>query len=850
MLVETRISYNSMFASTTIPFPRRRARLSLPKRPENDPQEPTPAAAAAISASHPASSTAIHTDQSSDELGKDISKEVRNVDKAGNGLSHTQASDEMEVLNQASESNENKLSPGHEMAEILGSGESGVEESKGGNSRGGGLDAVNTKSDEEDISSSASDQGERVGDVRAPGSPGGQSPRETAAESSVAVDVDASGRAITSSSRTHKVMLYEGLDDDSTDSEEPQEDDSAGGRPKQLGRAVESSVTDAALKPAASSSPNISAVASNVDGIDPIPDPETPSKKPGKREDRLSGKDSPDPLSACLVDTPPPVVTKTEGKRLAARKASQPKMKLSRSSMKTGMLDDAPPPGSATREQWACPRCTLLNRARAPICDACRTANPALAPSSKRITRQSSAMASGKTAADRSDSDDDGAAGDLGSSGDRYDEGFPADDPTAGNSDSALSNASDVNRSRADSREYEEGGGNKDPSQGKGIAGSTRTASHANVSVYPDWRVGDEASGKRRGCNARGVEVFVGNRKALGAGSDEDDCLGIEWGGEAEAEEGDFEEHEDDCDVSDDYEDADWDGSEDDTEVINSQIEERFTRSSQRNIPPRKRQRPHGFHGEEPGEICDLTGVPEDGGNAEGEDGARDPKWSRVAALEGNLIASTHSMLEEISDDDEVVADLGPRRRGVGSVSLRDPSGQRKFRFFEPVSDLRNNVSSSIDFAALEAAPSGVITGAKSYESRKKVRDTMASKSKTKRSKRGEAKKTSASNRVRGAAARAGKVKGKGKGNGAARSGATAASSYVQPFGRGGGVPSASWIPDGVATSLVRSGGASRGRVQRQSFNHYRSSDDLVDESEVGGGMNWESAGRINLGGD
>lgn len=694
------------------------------------------------------------------------------------------------------------------------------------------VDDVNTESDKDDIDGSAADEGteERVCDVRAPG---GQSPQETVVESSLASDTDANERVIISSSRTHKVMPYDmGLDDDSTDSEGTQEDDSAGGRPKHL---EDSSVTDAARVSAASSSPNTSAVASKVDGIDPIPDPETPSKEPDKREDRVCAKDSPDLLSACLVDTPPPLVAKTEGKNLRCQK-----MKPSRAGTKMGMLDSASPIVSATREQWACPRCTFLNRARKLVCDICQTANPALAPSTKRLTRRSSAMASGKTAADPCGSNDNGAAGDLGSSGDGYDECLPADDLTAGNSDSAQSDASDVDRRREDSREYEEGGGNKGPSEEKGI---TKTGSHGNASQCPDWRVTDVAPGKRRGGNARGVEVFVGNREALDGSSDEDDCLGMEWEGETEAEEGDLDEEY--GDGSEDHEDAEWDGSEDDTEVIKSQIEERFTRSSQRNIPSRKRKRPSSCHGEEPDEICDLTGITEDAGNA---DEARDPKRSSAAASKGNPDASTYSMLEEISDDDEVVTDVGPRRLGAGSVSLRNPSGERKFRFFDTVSDLRTKISSSIDFAALEAAPSGVTSGAKSYESRKRVRDTKAGK--TKRGKRGGGKKTSASSRVRGTAAGAGKVKGKGKGNGAARGETTAARPYMQSFGRSGGVPSASWIPGGVATSLVSSASASRGRVQRQPFNHYGVSDDLVDESEVGGSMNWESAGRINLGGD
>lgn len=711
------------------------------------------------------------------------------------------------------------------MADIIGS-----EKSKHGNS----LDDDNMKSDEEDSSGSAAHQGteERIGGVR---SPGGQSPQETVAESSLDGDAEAIGRATTSSSRTHKVMPYDmGLDDDSTDSEGTQEDNSAGVRSKRLGKAVESSVTDAALISAASSSSNISAVASKSDDIDPIPDPKTPSKEPGKREDRVCAKDSPDPQSACLVDTPPPIVTKTERKNFRCPNMT----KTSRSSIQMETLDNNPPLVSATREQWACPRCTLLNRARALVCDMCQTANPALAPSTKRLTRRSAAVASGKMAADPCGSDDNAVTGVLGSSGD----GFPADGSTGDNSDSSKSNVSDEDRCRVNWREYEKGGGNKGPSNGKGIAGSSKMSSHANVSQCPDWRVSDVTPGKRRGGNARGVEVFVGNRNAFDASSDEDDCLGMEWEGEAEAEEEDLDEiYEDECGGSEDYEDADWDGSEDDTEIIKSQIEERFTQSSHRNIPSRKRQRPSSFLEEEPDEICDLTGITEDAGDG-GE--ARDPKRSSAAASKGNPDANTYSMLEEISDDDEVVADVGPRRLGVGSVSLRNTSGERKFRFFETVSDLRNKISSSIDFSALGAAPPGVTSSVKSYESRKRVRDTKAGK--TKRSKRRGGKKASSSSRVRGTAARAGKVKGKG----AARGEATAARPYMQPFGRSGGVPSASWIPGGVATNLVSSAGASRGRVQRQPFNHYGVSDDLVDESEVGGSMNWESAGRINLGGD
>ena len=866
---------------SAIPPRCRRSRLSLPKREKDDRSKAAPAPAAAAS---PTEDRALQrpSPQPISTSATDVARAAKNRDEELNeNACHAKkphGCDGRGVSSRKGKSKRKEESSPDLLGIVVGedSGADGLK-SKGRCGRGQRTEKIVEGEEEGNSGSLATREVERFGDDGAPGRGGLESPPETSigndthrveeaksergtlgvrdplVEAGTIVDADKGAGVVGSFSRISKVMSYDmGSDDGSEDSDETQGGSvDSGGKPRHLGRAMDAAVENTTA-PVSSSSPSPSsaaaeAVSSETNSVCPTPGLKTPSKKPGEDEGRPSFKKSPHPLSMDLVDTPPQPTTKTEDKQSTAGKTSLQKLRPSRASTEMEMLAETSPSVAAPREQWACAVCTLLNRARALVCDVCHAEKPSFVPKSMRGAGSTD---TGEMMPGCWDSDDDPEAGCSEDDDDFSDENPPVDTSIAGDSESPKSESSGEKGWRVGSKAQSNTPDDR-VKVGKNTAGNRRASLETAA-----------AAGKRRGAGARGVEVATGNRKVLGAGSVGDDYAGLEWGWEGDADEGGsgdnyYEENDDDDD--EDYEDAGGDEPAEGREMTGSSIEERFVESSQhapgQSVPlPSKRKRQQGdAPARELKEICDLTDMAEVGELIEGEGDAVVHESKRGKGLGGKRqVTCARATIEEISEDDDYVhvGDVLPVEPGALQRPLpsgghsENPSSRRKFRFFSSVSQHCEANSSCVDFAQA-AAPSAGATGAKSYVARRKLREAKASRSK--RGKGKMAKEPAASSRARGAAGRGGKVKGRGKRG----ENGDATRSFVQPFGGGrGGVPSASWIPTGVAASLSSSAGEKEDQGQRRPFNHYRGNDDVVDDLEVGGGAGWEGAGRINLGGD
>lgn len=410
---------------------------------------------------------------------------------------------------------------------------------------------------------------------------------------------------------------------------------------------------------------------------------------------------------------------------------------------------------------------------------------------------------------------------------------------------------------------------------GRDEGGGDRVASSSVLSLSSS----SSSSVARGSASGRGSTDFVADDFGAFLSEDEEsDCVEEEYGDDDDDE--DYEEE------GEGRGDADFE----DSEIIGSQIEKRFMRSLQPDqpqgkppwadpLPPlEKVRRPPP-----PGQVLDLTDI---GGDEDA--GAKNGRWNGPGASAGwdgggaAAASAAASMdprfsIEDISDDDnEFAIDLGARgrlNRGVGgnlhgdgesvngdadgfTASARgmlehEEPPPPKFRYFASVSEHRDRGSSCVDFASLGAAPTGGASGTRSYEARKRLRDNKASKSKRGKKGRKSRATSSSSARGRGTPARASRGRGGGSGKSSSRGGVGS-----------GRVPSGSWIPAGIVSRLsVPSGSAAGGRsgggpagsgagasVQRQPFNHYRGNDEMVDDSNGGGGLHWEHAGQSSFG--
>lgn len=644
--------------------------------------------------------------------------------------------------------------------------------------------------------------------------------------------------------------------------------------------------------PAAAGADNSNQGGEILSSLPQTPSPESRSIAAGNKA-RLEDN-SPDSYSMGLVDTP---TDKTSAKRrsraVSSRSAGASTQKKSpRRNRSLNMLSvdsssvQASPPSSghgsraspASRGEWACAQCTFANRARTKRCEICQSTKPpdpamTRAGRSKETDVVVDSAGGGGSLGDGNDAPAavvngpttiSGAislcSGNVkGSFGSRVsdDGGLPGNDPTINSSlDSAQSLGEekavdadgpdeDGNDEKAlflEAREEEEKEEKKKTASFKEDSGK---AAATDVAVRPDKsrrRTEDNFQSPRFG-GGGGAERTEAAAVTSASFKSFDGNVGAYFSESDEGSEGSSEDGEDgDDDDDEDYEEED--GFEDfqDPEVIGTQIEERFLRSSQDKprgtsaaaaaaslkgrdasqaltpVPTsalkRRRQqlKPPAVE-----QVLDLTETgEEEHGSAAGVDDSnlgRKRKRGRVGGEEKNS-SFVHDgkaagfLVEEISDEDDnddFAINLGVRGRGSGGgmglglgemvwegVEGRGRGGSDtpalpppppKYRFFASVEEHRDRQSSCIDFASLAAAPAGGAPGSRSYETRKLLRDKKSGRSK--RGKKGR-KSRLASSPASG--------RGRGSAGGRGRRGKGRASSGVG--GRGGGdigAGSSSW---------------------------------------------------------
>lgn len=693
------------------------------------------------------------------------------------------------------------------------------------------------------------------------------------------------------SARLRMMMDVGSLESDSSDDNETQDDPGYGGGAVHLGRAMDQELkhTAGSLSPAAVTADSATAATSPVSRRRPRADAAgsddvngghclTPPRDPSSPKRRgADGKacieDSPDSSSMGLVDTPPCATGKAEAKgSTAGTKTTRTSSRPNREVEMLAWSGDEPvsPPLSNTgsRGEWACAQCTYVNRARAKVCGMCHCVKPP-SPALTRLADKSTGVGGSAAADDACRGNDSGNI--VGRGGRALGGGIPADAsvPSQPNGEATVAEGDGGRRKagalpaegRARPRAQE-----KEQDEEEEEEGSNGVA---DCPVAAPTRSRAENGGRKRGVDVRGSSLAG---QEGGPTCDAQDFVGDVGVVESESEENDCTEDDAD-DYQDDDDDGDYeeDGIDDfeDSEMVGSQIEERFIRSSQgtqrrgvRGVrseldafrSPKKQRHPPP-----PGQVLDLT--------EPADDEIADDSQRRGSAQGGtgkgacDASADARYSIEDISDeDDDFTIAPGARWRGRagaggGSEGPWDPAAEGcsdspppppKYRFFTSVEEHRSCSSSCVDFASLAAAPAGGVPRARSYETRKRARDDKAARSK--RGRKGKkSRASSASGRGRGSAGRGGRGRASGRGGGASRSG-------VRPFGGAGAVPSASWIPAGMAAGLsssssaggMTSGGATAGR--KQPYNRYRGDDEMVDDANGGGGFHWEHAGRATFG--
>lgn len=669
-------------------------------------------------------------------------------------------------------------------------------------------------------------------------------------------------------------------DDDSSDGDETQSDTNRDEGVAHLGQAMDEALDRpsqecASAPPSSSPSAVPSPPAAPCRPTSPAPSPVkgTPPRRKRGGKGRARGDDSPDPSSMGLIDTPPPAANKAAGAVSAADVSTT--RKLSRATREEVRLASSPgfssapfsqsprrldSPASAadgggsmygSRGEWKCGACTLVNRARTKKCKACGIGQPT---SSNLV--QGKGLGGGAGNAVDGGSGRENADTGLGSDADDWRDGLAANDPAASGENSQESNgeasgddqdADDVSHGPDDECVGDEG---ETDLEDEDVAAAGVSTSRRPVGRKPRERSGGSADGEStlaglaKGDKGRAPKGFVGDEEAILSESEED-C--------------DDEDYEDEDRGSD----QDWDES----EMIASQIEEKFHRSQDGPLrsrqgtaaSPRKKQRLSPTADD----VLDLTEAVE-------EDGDTDGVVASPGAGKGTAKSGAEYSVEDISDDDEF--EMGrPSRPGARARGNADgveddwgeagdgryPPTPKKFRFFSSVMEHVDQGSSCVDFSSLAAAPAGGAPGTKSYDARKRLRDSKARRGR-KQGKKTKKPRATASSRGR-ASARGGRA-GKGASGRGGRGASAGSRSAAQPFDGGrADVPSSSWIPHGVGASSVsatsvsgRRGGGSAGgtaaRGQRQPFNHYRGSDEMVDDANGGGGLHWEHTGMSSFG--
>lgn len=693
-------------------------------------------------------------------------------------------------------------------------------------------------------------------------------------------------------------------DSDSSDGSETQSDANRDGGVAHLGLAMDGALDrpseESAFAPSASSSSAVPSPASappmptastgaDLDGATPALSPvesTPPRRKPGGKGGKAKARedDSPDSSSMGLVDTPPSGADKVASvssavdasstqrssrvTRAGARLASSPGFASASSSQSPPGLD-LPPASTAgsvigSRGEWTCGACTLVNRARCKKCSMCGIGEPTSSNSVK-------GLGLGGGGGGASDPVDGGgrlgnAEADPGPDGGDGEDGITADDPAAaGGGDS-------------EEPSYEASGDAQttgDVSKGSGAACvgdedvEAAGVSASRPSVSSSRKPGGESDGKADGDkNASAAGLAKGGEGWLEEGGFDSIVEAIL----SETEEAYYDEE--DGDEEEDYDedrgsDEDWNES----EMIASQIEDKFRKSQDgpshrprqsSTASPRKTRR----LSRAADDVLDLTDAVEEHEDTGGVD-ADHGEGKRAAKSDAEY------SIEDISDDDEFETGRPsrPGARGNGNADGVEehhwdagedgqypPSPPKRFRFFSSVAEHLNQDSSCVDFSSMAEAPAGGASGSKSYDARKRARDSKATR-KGKRGKKARKPRATPSARGRGSAVGGRAAGGRGASGRGGRRGGAASRSSVRPFGRGAGLPSSIWMPQGIATSAVaatssaaggRRGGSSAGgrgaAGQRQPFNHYRGNDDMVDDSNGGGGSHWEHVGTSSFG--
>lgn len=581
----------------------------------------------------------------------------------------------------------------------------------------------------------------------------------------------------------------------------------------------------------------------------------------------------PSPKSMGLVDTPPSsppgasakpcsserttngsTARRTPRKSLTPRKGSDVMARSDPSSTTTSSVDDpcsqssVPPAKNQSRGEWACGRCTYLNRARTRKCEICNEpkriasgggassgatpAGPGGGGTSDGSTRKRKAVSDSGRGKDQRGVDTDGEEG----NGEGGKGGLEVDRET--------STRERKRRAAVESTDDDDGEADDDEKAvGAGVSGRrdnarSRSASSRTRKKNVNDGVDDGDGGGEVGGGADG---FVGDVDAIVP--DGEGCYGADYGYEYdESDDGPCDE-DDDEEWREDGDDEESDGSDTNAELIGSQIEQRLSKvfseeNGEAPVGPRseKRQR----KAPPAGEILDLTENFEESSQEQNGHGSSYVPGQDQESLYEDPLENPRYAVEDISDDDEIAVCPDDDRGRVAS-------GIRKYRFFASVEEHRDDGSSSVDFAKFLNVK-GPAAGA-TYEARRKTRESKKPKKKGRKPAASGRKKVSKRVKPKGRGAYSGNILG--------RFGARSAASMS------GGLPAGAWIPTGIRNSAGASGaggGGSLGRAAaatptggvrrssaRQPFNHYQRSDDVIEDLEGAAG-HWEGIGTTTHG--
>lgn len=575
---------------------------------------------------------------------------------------------------------------------------------------------------------------------------------------------------------------------------------------------------------------------------------------------KAEGSPNPSLSSMGLVDTPPPAPpapSSTSGtggstRRKTTRKSPTPRKGsdvLASTGGECSVNQSATSPAASELKggKWACTRCTLVNRARVKVCDACAMAKPTVsAGASCSATSIGSSSSRGsnprkrKAASDHPSGDD----GQSGTEGDAKRGGLgDLGDGTQGDCEARSREATKKSRAAAKSA----GGDDDGRETGSGGDEGGRSRRFVSTSTTKNQKNDVEV--------LEGLNGFVGDIGAMTFDADDFGC------GSDDCDDDDGERFDEDDDEDwkedggeDDDDDVEAGEGERDSEIIGSQIEKQLKRVLQQDCGRDNRSSPGAGPSREKrkrqappvaGEVLDLTEAAEDspdelsGYGKSRRDGAGRPYGD-------DPLNNPRYIVEDISDDDDATVNPGfggywnPKAAGGGAGGDSSaPSQIRRYRFFASVEEHQDAGSSSIDFAKLLTPKGG--TPSSTYETRRKSRDAKSAKGKKK------GRKTAG---------------GTAKARGATSAAIKNAVEVARRRGAAGGMPSAAWIPSRVGSAAVGSPGVGARRSSRamaasgiprsgvrEPFNHYRGNDEVVENSGVGGGgTHWEGVGTATFG--